>query len=210
MIRRVSLEAARRLHLSFLQVDLFDPSLWRLLPSTTAALAYAFPARSGNSTTAATTHSHFSFTMSDAQVFEDTFTINEVNTDKYDRVARLKGVSQDNSVDLILDINTELFPVERGEAIDILLANTIRLDGVKDDAKSGWRDVQKGDQQTLADMYDYVCHGKVYRVTGDESSGVRYHTRSPSPRASILTHVAARCTFRLEAFSWFCPVPLES
>ncbi|KAK3202592.1 hypothetical protein GRF29_154g134813 [Pseudopithomyces chartarum] len=113
--------------------------------------------------------------MSDAQVFEDTFTINDVNTDKYDRVARLKGVSQDNSVDLILDINTELFPVERGEALDILLANTIRLDGVKDDAKSGWRDVQKGDQQTLADMYDYVCHGKVYRVTGDESSGVRYH-----------------------------------
>lgn len=112
--------------------------------------------------------------MADAQVFEETFTINDVNSDKYDRVARLKGISQDNSIDLILDINTELYPVERGETLLVVLANTIRLDGVKDDAKSGWRDVQKGDEQTLADMFDYVCHGKVYRVTGDESSGIRY------------------------------------
>lgn len=108
--------------------------------------------------------------MADAQVFEDTFTINEVNSDKYDRVARLKGISADNSVDLILDINTELYPVERGETLNIVLANTIRLDGVKDDAKAGWRDVQKGSEQTLADLFDYVCYGKVYRVTGEDGS----------------------------------------
>ncbi|KAF1964153.1 DNA-directed RNA polymeras-like proteines i [Bimuria novae-zelandiae CBS 107.79] len=109
--------------------------------------------------------------MADAQIFEDTFIINDVNAEKYDRVARLKGVSQDNSVDLILDINTELYPVERGETLTVVLANTLRLDGIKDDAKSDWRNVQKGSENTLADMFDYVCYGKVYRVTGEESSG---------------------------------------
>ena len=137
--------------------------------------------------------------MADAQVFEETFTINDVNHDKYDRVARLKGVSQDNSIDLILDINTELYPVERGEALLVVLANTIRLDGVKDDAKTGWRDVQKGDEQTLADMFDYVCHGKVYRVTGDESSGTRYDACADPTCGALLTdRVAARYICRLE------------
>jgi DNA-directed RNA polymerase I, II, and III subunit RPABC3 len=111
--------------------------------------------------------------MTDATLFEDTFSINDVNSGKYDRVSRLRGLSDDNSVDLTLDINHELFPVERGERLSVVLANSIRLDGVKDDAKAGWRDVQRSGEQTLADMYDYVCYGKVYRVTGEESNGNR-------------------------------------
>ncbi|KAK7187601.1 hypothetical protein DPSP01_003717 [Paraphaeosphaeria sporulosa] len=109
--------------------------------------------------------------MTDATLFEDTFSISDVNSGKYDRVSRLRGLSDDNSVDLTLDINHELFPVERGERLSVVLANTIRLDGVKEDAKAGWRDVQRSGEQTLADMYDYVCYGKVYRVTGEESNG---------------------------------------
>ena len=42
-----------------------------------------------------------------------------------------------------------------------MLASTLALDGTKDDGK-GWRDVGKG-VGTLADLYEYVCHGKIYR-----------------------------------------------
>jgi DNA-directed RNA polymerase I, II, and III subunit RPABC3 len=48
------------------------------------------------------------------------------------------------------------------------LALSLNLDGSKDDGK-GWREVGRG-EQTLADEYDYVCHGKIYRFeegTGD-------------------------------------------
>lgn len=104
--------------------------------------------------------------MADAQLFEDTFTINDVNSEKYDRVSRLKGISTDNLVELTLDINHELFPVSVGETLSVVLATSIRLDGTKEDPKAGWRDLQKKDaDQTLADLYDYVCYGKVYRVT---------------------------------------------
>jgi DNA-directed RNA polymerase I, II, and III subunit RPABC3 len=144
--------------------------------------------------------------MTDATLFEDTFSINDVNSGKYDRVSRLRGLSDDNSVDLTLDINHELFPVERGERLSVVLANSIRLDGVKDDAKAGWRDVQRSGEQTLADMYDYVCYGKVYRVTGEESNG----NRSVGPEKAAVKRRAnrrtARSISRLEGCCWSCPV----
>ena len=49
----------------------------------------------------------------------------------------------------------------------IALALTLNLAGSKDDGK-GWRDVGLG-ERSLADEYDYVCHGKIYRF--DEGNG---------------------------------------
>ena len=50
-----------------------------------------------------------------------------------------------------------------------MLASTLSLDGSKDDGK-GWRDVGRG-EQSLADDYEYVCHGKIYRFEeGDDES----------------------------------------
>lgn len=108
--------------------------------------------------------------MTDAQLFEDTFNITATDSARYDRVTRLTGTSTDNSISLTLDINHELFPVQQGETLNIVLANTLKLDGTKDDEKAGWRDLAKAGEATLADMYDYVCYGKVYRVT-DEDEG---------------------------------------
>lgn len=51
-----------------------------------------------------------------------------------------------------------------------MLASTLSLDGSKDDsATKGWRDL--GMEPSLADEYDYVCHGKIYRFEeGDEET----------------------------------------
>lgn len=98
--------------------------------------------------------------MADATVLEDTFSITSVNNQKYDRVSRIYGTSIDNTVTMQLDINHELFPVAVGDQLQFNLATTLNLDGTKDE--KGWRENQ-GDRATLMDMYDYVCHGKVYR-----------------------------------------------
>ncbi|KAI0964870.1 DNA-directed RNA polymerases and 3 polypeptide [Xylaria arbuscula] len=97
----------------------------------------------------------------DAQLFEDTFTITEYDQSKYDRVGRLKATSTDNQTELTLDVNIELFPVFVGENLQVVLATTLALDGNRDNEERGWRDVRG--ESTLADMYDYVCHGKIYR-----------------------------------------------
>ena len=95
---------------------------------------------------------------------------------------------------LELDINNELFPVAVGDILVVALASTLALtsagagggagggafgggdgqgdtggkDGSgKDDSKL-WRDVARG-RPTLADMYTYVCYGKVYRFEESEN-----------------------------------------
>ncbi|KAI6801106.1 hypothetical protein KC367_g1929 [Hortaea werneckii] len=101
--------------------------------------------------------------MSDAQLYEDTFTITTLLDQTYDRVARVMGTSADSTTSVTLDINSELYPLNTGENVNMLIATTLNLDGSSEDrAKTGWRPPKAG-EQTLADLWDYVCYGKVYR-----------------------------------------------
>lgn len=100
----------------------------------------------------------------DATLFEEAFTITDYDQSKYDRVARISCTSSDSQTVIVLDINIDLFPCIVGETLHVVLTTTLSPDGTKDDDK-GWRDVGKtGDAAaTLADLYDYVCHGKIYK-----------------------------------------------
>lgn len=121
----------------------------------------------------------------DAQLFEDTFTVTNYNQSKYDRVARITGTSTDNQTELQLDINIELFPCQVGETLQVVLATSLSLDGNRDDegdeaSGKGWRDVRAGtEESTLADLYDYVCHGKIYKFE-DASDGQSMSVPPPS------------------------------
>ncbi|KAF3035226.1 hypothetical protein E8E12_004521 [Didymella heteroderae] len=110
--------------------------------------------------------------MADAQVFEETFTLTEVNSERYDRVSRIFGTSADNSLTMTLDINHELFPCHQGEQIQMVLATTLNLDGTKEETI--WRNVSKQGTTTLADMYDYVCYGKNYRFEDGDGDTLKY------------------------------------
>ncbi|TKA76283.1 hypothetical protein B0A55_01837 [Friedmanniomyces simplex] len=104
----------------------------------------------------------------DAQLYEEAFTITTLAPQAYDRVSRLIATSTDNTTSLTLDVNSELYPLSPGENITFLLAQTLNLDGTIEDAsKKGWRPSKAGagaaGEQSLADLWDYVCYGKVYR-----------------------------------------------
>jgi DNA-directed RNA polymerases I, II, and III subunit RPABC3 len=105
--------------------------------------------------------------MSEPILFEDTFSVVSVNSQKYERVGRIAATSNDQQISLTLDVNTELYPINVNDRIQIALALTLNLDGSKDDGK-GWRAVGLG-ERSLADEYDYVCHGKIYRF--EEGNG---------------------------------------
>ncbi|KAJ6258770.1 hypothetical protein Dda_6823 [Drechslerella dactyloides] len=103
----------------------------------------------------------------DAILLSETFSINSINAEKYDRVSRISGSNPD--IKFHLDINHDLYVVSPGETIELVLASTLKLDGSSDieKAKAGWRDLDE--TPTLADGYDYVCYGKIYRF---EEAGV--------------------------------------
>ena len=107
--------------------------------------------------------------MGDATLYNDSFTITDINSEKYDRVSRLKGNTDNGDTEFTLDINTDLYTCLVGDHVQLLIASTLSLDGSKDDSK-GWRGVGKG-EQTLADDWDYVCYGKIYRFEeGDDET----------------------------------------
>ncbi|KAM5354348.1 hypothetical protein ACJ41O_000997 [Fusarium nematophilum] len=100
----------------------------------------------------------------DATLFEESFTVTDYDQSKYDRVARISCTSSDSQTVMTLDINIELFPCQVSDTLHVVLSTTLSLDGSKDEEK-GWRDVGKaGDAPaTIADLYDYVCYGKIYK-----------------------------------------------
>lgn len=107
---------------------------------------------------------------SDAQLFEEDFRVTALSDPKYDRVDRITCQSNDGQTSMELDINKELFPCSIGDSLHVVIATSLALDGTKDDER-GWRDATKvgGGEATLADMFEYVCYGKIYRFDDGEN-----------------------------------------
>uniref|UniRef100_A0A1I7Y1Q0 DNA-directed RNA polymerases I, II, and III subunit RPABC3 n=1 Tax=Steinernema glaseri TaxID=37863 RepID=A0A1I7Y1Q0_9BILA len=100
-------------------------------------------------------------------LFDDLFIVKDVDPDgqKFDRVSRLFCDSESFKMDLILDVNTQLYPVSLGEKFRLMLSTTLRDDGLPDEG-----DFNQGESFPRADAFEYVMHGKIYRIEGDDSS----------------------------------------
>ncbi|KAI0824267.1 RNA polymerase [Trametes gibbosa] len=104
-------------------------------------------------------------------VFDDIFTIKGIDTEgkKFDRVSRLYAHSKNYDMDLTLDYNIELFPLQDGQSFALALASSLSrapqgAAGAEDQDKDRdvWRPDAKG-RRGLDDEYEYVMYGKVYR-----------------------------------------------
>lgn len=76
----------------------------------------------------------------------------------------------------------------------MVLASSLALDGSKDDSK-GWRDVGRaghGGEATLADMFDYVCHGKLYKFEDGDESGQTMRVITISVRYLLANYGAVK------------------
>ena len=78
------------------------------------------------------------------------------------RVSRVVAKSESYGIDLLLDVNTQIFPLAAQERFTLVVASKIRTDGT---ACDGAYDQSR--KPTLADDYDYAMHGIVYRVDHD-------------------------------------------
>ncbi|KAK0208590.1 hypothetical protein DFS33DRAFT_458956 [Desarmillaria ectypa] len=108
-------------------------------------------------------------------VFDDIFTISSIDKEgkKFDRVSRLQAHSKNYDMDMTLDYNIELFPLETGQHFALSLASSLARGGQRTNATDGaaeeeehvWRPDGKG-QRGLEEDYDYVMYGKVYKFDG--------------------------------------------
>lgn len=125
------------------------------------------------------THAQQVMAMKEAssqQILEDIFEILEVDPDgkKFDKVSRIKARSDLYEMDLILDINVDLYPVKSGEKLALCLSGTLNTDGsampVGDPGQQVY-DTSIGKRESLADLYDYVMFGKVFKYKDAMDNG---------------------------------------
>ena len=67
-------------------------------------------------------------------LFEDIFDVKDIDPEgkKFDRVSRLHCESESFKMDLVLDINSWVYPMELGDKFRLVLANTLSEGGFPD------------------------------------------------------------------------------
>jgi DNA-directed RNA polymerase I, II, and III subunit RPABC3 len=93
-------------------------------------------------------------------IFQASFEVTDIDPHgkKFDRVSRIVAVSENIVSDLVLDVNTEIYPLALGDVFNLVLVESI--DGSAVDVK---QKEQYKVGKSLADGYDYVMYGKVYK-----------------------------------------------
>ncbi|EFA75427.1 RNA polymerase II core subunit [Heterostelium album PN500] len=99
-----------------------------------------------------------------AILFEDTFEVKEIDPDgkKFDRVSRFICYGESYEMDLHIDIATHIYPMEH-EKFKLVLASSLSLDGTMDISFDS-------NKPSLADKFDYVMFGKIFKYQKDNSS----------------------------------------
>ncbi|RWS08001.1 DNA-directed RNA polymerases I: II: and III subunit RPABC3-like protein [Dinothrombium tinctorium] len=132
-------------------------------------------------------------------LFEDIFDVKDIDPEakRFDRVSRLHCESESFKMDLILDVNSQIYPVELGKCrietkhalrvcvcvafaehvlsaaiarcdkFRLVVASTLREDGYPDDGE--WNPHEASSSR--ADSFEYVMYGRIYKIEGDDGPG---------------------------------------
>lgn len=68
-------------------------------------------------------------------------------------------------MDLILDVNTQTYPIDLADKFRMVIATTLNEDGTPADTE--YNPMETGSSR--ADSFEYVMFGKVYRLEGEEA-----------------------------------------
>lgn len=80
-------------------------------------------------------------------------------------MSRLFCESESFKMDLILDVNTQTYPMDLADKFRMVIATTLNEDGTPADTEYNPMDTGP----SRADSFEYVMYGKVYRLEGDEA-----------------------------------------
>lgn len=115
---------------------------------------------------------HTQHTMPNPIILEDAFTVDTVNAEGtvYLRVSRIACSNKKGDLTVTTDINSEEFPVIRGERLAIALATTLERSG---EPMQESYDHSVYHRETLLQEYDYVMYGKVYECNTDDKTAAK-------------------------------------
>lgn len=105
-------------------------------------------------------------------LFEDIFEVTALNPEGkkiFENVNRIAAIGSTYECKLQLDINCQIYSIKKGEKISLALTSTLNLDGSPDDHFS-YSSTVDGGETTLADTYDYVMHGRIFKIDYEQDN----------------------------------------
>ncbi len=72
-------------------------------------------------------------------------------------------------MDMLLDVNVDIYPVDLGDKLALCLATTLNTDGTPSGAS--YDSVRPTARRTLADDFEYVMHGKIFKFRNTSQAG---------------------------------------
>lgn len=82
-------------------------------------------------------------------------------------VSRLQCTSETHKMDMLLDVNTEIYPLEESDRFKMALAYTLSLNGQASAADDAF---DQSGAPSLANSFEYVMHGRVFKYLVEESA----------------------------------------
>ena len=79
-------------------------------------------------------------------------------------VSRLHCESESYKMDMILDVNTQIYPVDLNDKFSVVLTTTLKVDESPDDGEYNPHDTGP----SKADQFEYVMYGKTYRIDAED------------------------------------------
>ncbi|MEW5301068.1 MAG: hypothetical protein WDW38_009366 [Sanguina aurantia] len=110
----------------------------------------------------------------DVILFEDIFEVNAKDPDgkKFDKVSRFQCRSDLYEMDLLLDINIDVYPLEAHDKFSLALSRTLNMDGSASSVKYDAKFPGLSNNASLMDNYEYVMFGKVFKYKDSNQGGV--------------------------------------
>ncbi|KAJ7956872.1 DNA-directed RNA polymerases II and V subunit 8A-like [Quillaja saponaria] len=97
-------------------------------------------------------------------LFDDIFKVEDVDPDgkKFDKVSRIVACSERWDMSMLLDVNTEIYPINKDEKFMMVLSPSLNIntqDGVV----------------SIQDKFEYIMHGRLYKITdgGGSNPGLK-------------------------------------
>ncbi|XP_073026602.1 DNA-directed RNA polymerases II and V subunit 8A-like isoform X1 [Primulina eburnea] len=113
--------------------------------------------------------------------FDEIIKVHQVdNQVVYDKVSRIMARSEVEEFYLELDVNKEIYPMLPGEKYRMVITNTLLMDG---SAVTSY--FPEGKQKSLADKFEYVMHGLLYKM-----SEVQVKTDDGNSDAKVAVYVS--------------------
>lgn len=90
------------------------------------------------------------------------FNVESIDSGRYNKVSRIIGQSNSLEIKITLDINSELFPVKSNDSLTIVLTSSLGNESNMLTSNGSWKPPRASDR-SLADDYDYVMYGTIYK-----------------------------------------------